>query len=81
MVARNTESMKKDKAKSRGYTHLVKFFGYRCWFNENTNEIEGVNWLNDKMIDLCTFFFIFVYSVINQSPFEQYWKIEIIEEL
>lgn len=37
-----------------GYTHLAELYGFRCWFNEDTNEVKGTNWFNDKMIDLMT---------------------------
>jgi hypothetical protein len=36
------------------YTHIAELYGFRCYFNENTNEVVGTNWFNDKMIDLCT---------------------------
>ena len=33
-------------------THKVSFYGLRCYFNENTDELWGVNWLYDKLIPL-----------------------------
>lgn len=74
--------MTRESAIQKGYTHLVKFFGYRCYYNDNTNEITGTNWFSDKMMNICVFFYITVYAVIfRESPFEEYWKIEIIEYL
>ncbi|WP_282638084.1 hypothetical protein [Sphingobacterium thalpophilum] len=37
-----------------GFTHLAELYGFRCWFNEDTNEVKGTNWFNDKMIDIMT---------------------------
>lgn len=34
------------------YTHLAELYGFRCWFNENTNEVRGTNWFNDQMISI-----------------------------
>jgi len=36
-----------------GFTHLAELYGFRCWFNEDTNEVKGTNWFNDFMIDTC----------------------------
>lgn len=38
----------------REFTHIAEIYGFRCYFNEHTNEVEGTNWFNDKMISLCT---------------------------
>lgn len=38
----------------KDYTHLAELYGFRCYFNEYTNEVEGTNWFNDQMISLCT---------------------------
>lgn len=35
-----------------GYTHLAELYGFRCLFNEDTNEVKGINWFNEKMIDI-----------------------------
>lgn len=37
-----------------GYTHLAEIYGFRCWFNENTDEVRGINWFNDQMISIMT---------------------------
>ncbi|MCY4781743.1 hypothetical protein ORI89_19005 [Sphingobacterium sp. UT-1RO-CII-1] len=36
------------------YTHLAELYGFRCWFNEDTNEVKGTNWFNDQMISIFT---------------------------
>jgi len=37
-----------------GYTHLAELYGFRCWFNEDTNEVRGTNWFNEQMISVMT---------------------------
>lgn len=37
------------------YTHLATFYGIRCYYNIETQEIQGTTWLNDKLIDLRLF--------------------------
>lgn len=32
------------------YTHLAKFYGIPCYFNENTDELDGRNWFYDKLL-------------------------------
>lgn len=34
-----------------GYTHLAEIYGFRCWYNDDTGEVLGTNWFNEKMID------------------------------
>lgn len=36
----------------KGYTHLAKIYGFRCHYNVNTNELKGINWYSELMIDL-----------------------------
>lgn len=35
-----------------GYTHLAEIYGFRCYYNENTAEVKGTTWVNEKLIDL-----------------------------
>ena len=58
----------------KSYTHIAKIYGFRCYFNEETGEVEGINWLNEKMIQL------FIWIDLTFSDNEQF-KIEIIEKL
>lgn len=56
------------------FTHLAEIYGFRCYFNENTNDVKGVSWFNDQLIDL------FVW--IDITFFEnECFKIKIIQEL
>lgn len=57
-----------------GFTHIAEIYGFRCWYNENTGEIKGTNWLNDKLIDL--FIWIDVKFEINDE-----FAIKLIEEI
>jgi hypothetical protein len=56
------------------YTHRAKIYGFECYFNENTGEVQGTNWFNEKMID------VFIWIDVNISSNEMF-KIEIIEKL
>lgn len=38
------------------YTHIAEIYGFRCYFNQNTGEVEGVNWVNNKLIELFVWF-------------------------
>lgn len=35
------------------FTHIGKIYGIKCFFNENTMEVKGTNWLNETAISLC----------------------------
>jgi hypothetical protein len=56
------------------YTHIAKIYGFKCYFNEHTGEIEGVNWVENKLIEL--FVWIDVTFTSNEA-----FKIEILEKL
>lgn len=56
------------------YTHIAKIYGFKCYFDEDTGEIEGVNWFTNKLIE------IFVWLDVTFSSNEAF-KIEIIEKL
>ncbi len=56
------------------YTHLAKLYGFKCYFNEHTGELEGTNWINNKMIEL------FVWLDVNLTKNESF-AIQIIEKL
>ncbi|WP_419788847.1 hypothetical protein HDF19_11990 [Mucilaginibacter sp. E4BP6] len=58
----------------KNYTHIAKIYGFKCYFNENTGEIEGVNWIENKLIEL--FVWIDVTFTSNDA-----FKIEILEKL
>lgn len=49
-------------------------YGFNCFFNEATGEVEGTNWLNNILIE--TFVYIDVTFTHNEA-----FKIEIIEKL
>lgn len=57
------------------YTHLAELYGFRCYFNIDTNEIEGTNWFNNKMIDL------FIWLDVEVLQFNEYFEVKIIKEL
>lgn len=56
------------------YTHLAELYGFRCWYNDETGEVKGTNWFNEKMIDI--FIWIDITFQINDG-----FYIKIIEEL
>ncbi len=56
------------------YTHKAKLYGFECYFNEDTGEVQGTNWFNEKMIDL------FVWIDLHFTQNEMF-RIEIIEKL
>ena len=31
-------------------THKISFYGVRCWYNDNTGDLCGVNWLCDYLV-------------------------------
>lgn len=38
------------KPESPTATHKVSFYGIRCYMNDTTGEMWGVNWLCDKLL-------------------------------
>lgn len=56
------------------YTHKAKLYGFPCFFNENTGDVQGSNWFNEKMIDL------FIWLDLTFTSNEEF-KIEILEKL
>jgi len=56
------------------YTHLAKIYGFKCYFNEHTGEIEGTNWYTNLLIEL--FVWIDITFTSNES-----FAIEIMEKL
>lgn len=40
---------------SNQYTHEAKLYGIPCYFNEDTMDVKGKNWVFDKLIDLGVF--------------------------
>jgi hypothetical protein len=56
------------------YTHLAKLYGFKCYFNSDTNEVKGTNLFNNLLIQL------FVWIDITFTDNEAF-KIEILEEL
>lgn len=57
-----------------GFTHLVELYGFRCYFNEDTGDIMGTNWINELMID----FFIYMDQTFGEN---EYFEIKIIKKL
>lgn len=56
------------------FTHIAELYGFKCYFNADTNEVKGTNWLNDQLIDL------FIW--LDTNFFEnEYFAIKIISEL
>lgn len=58
----------------KDFTHIAEIYGFRCYFNENTGDIKGTNWWNEKMIDL------FVWLDVTFCLGDGFY-IKIIEEL
>lgn len=56
------------------YTHIAKIYGFKCFFNEDTGEIEGTNWFTNLLIE--AFVYIDVLFTNNEA-----FRIEIIEKL
>ncbi|GAB2987491.1 hypothetical protein GCM10027049_29280 [Mucilaginibacter puniceus] len=56
------------------YTHIAKLYGFKCYFNEETMDVKGTTWLNDKLIDL----FIWIENIytVNEG-----FMIQIIEPI
>jgi len=66
---------------TKQFTHLAELYGFRCYYNEDTQEIKGTNWFNDMMIDI--FLWIASNTTINTTNvFEQEgFSVTIIKEL
>ena len=60
---------------SKEYTHLAELYGFRCYFNVDTNDVIGTNWFNDKMIEL------FIWLDVEVLEFNDAFEIKIIKEL
>lgn len=56
------------------YTHIVKLYGVKCYANLETMEIEGVNWINNFMIELLIF-------IETKIPRNDGFYLEVVEEL
>jgi hypothetical protein len=56
------------------YTHIAKLYGFKCFFNDETMDVKGTNWFNEKMIS----FFIWLETIhtINEG-----FIIQIIEPI
>ena len=37
----------------KGYTHLAKAYGIKCFYNIKTKDIKGITLFHDYLIDLC----------------------------
>lgn len=60
----------------KGFTHLAELYGVRCYYNENTQEVKGVNWLNDTIIE-----FLVSLTEFMGISFYDGFPIKIIREL
>lgn len=56
------------------FTHLAELYGFRCYYNIHTNEVQGTNWFNDYMIEL------FLYLAVHVFEHEGF-RLKIIKEL
>lgn len=56
------------------FTHLAELYGFRCYYNIDTHEVQGTNWFNVVMIDL--FVWIDTTFLINNG-----FQIKIIRKL
>lgn len=58
-----------DKSK---YTHYAFYYGIPAYWNDNTNELGGRNFLFDKLADIATYFDCFVafpvLSILGDEP-------------
>lgn len=72
--------MTEQEAIKKGYTHLVLFFGYKCYFNCWTNEVVGVNFFVDIMVGICVWVQINVYDKIYQDD-SDCWAMKVLKEL
>ena len=69
--------MTKSEAKNKGYTHLCKMYGFKCYasFTDDGGcEVRGTNLFREKMIN------IFVWIECN-FPINEGFPVEILEEL
>ena len=56
------------------FTHLAKIYGFECFFNENTGDVEGTTWFNQKMIE----FFIWIDVTFTSNDA---FKIKLLQKL
>jgi len=56
------------------YTHIAKFYGIPCFFNENTMEVKGTNKIYDLLIDLRLL-------IEEYFPSESGFRIELIKPI
>ncbi len=35
------------------YTTFARIYGFKCFYNEGTSDVEATNWFNKMMINLC----------------------------
>jgi len=43
----------------------VSFWGVRCYLNEITGELQGINWFNEKLISVAVFFHNLMSGITN----------------
>ncbi len=56
------------------FTHIARLYGFKCFFNIDTNEVQGTNWFNEKMIAFCLW-------MEQNLPINEGFEIQIIEKL
>lgn len=56
------------------FTHLAELYGFRCWYNDETGEVKGTTWFNEKMIDI----FIWIDTTFECN---EEFRIKIIEKM
>ncbi|RZK27107.1 MAG: hypothetical protein EOO43_00660 [Flavobacterium sp.] len=57
-----------------GYTHIAKFYGIPCYFNENTMDVKGTNKFYDFLIDARLL-------VEDHFPSDSGFRIELIKNI
>ena len=57
------------------FTHIAELYGFKCYFNEITGDIQGTNWFNDSMIEL------FVWLDVSVFKINDCFEIKILEKL
>lgn len=74
--------MTKQQAKDQDFTHLVRFFGYKAYWDSRTNEVTGTTWWNDFMIGMCLWWYInFYQNLLTPEGQAEYFRIDILEKL
>lgn len=66
--------MTENEAKNKGFTHLGKIYGVKCYVryeDDDGCEVEGTNWIRNKLIDFYTWLDIRVVQISDGFYIEE----------